>query len=152
MFIRRDGVGGERRRRGKEWRCCCRSHWIWKQRETKWVFGCTACFWVCIFFSFFFFLFFFLLFETNNIIQNTVYILFKGPTTTLFIKKILKIDLMILFTCLKIILLQCFQFSVSAKISCIQTDPKRCLFNKKICLQLCSTTSIAYSPRWFFIF
>ena len=32
-----------------------------------------------------------------------------------------------LFTYLKIILLQCFQFSVSAKISCIQSDPK-CAF------------------------
>ena len=31
----------------------------------------------------------------------------------------------ILFTHLKIILLQYFQFSVSAKISCIQTDPKK---------------------------
>ena len=38
----------------------------------------------------------------------TVYILFTGPTT--------------LFTHLKIILLQCFQFSVSATISSIQTD------------------------------
>ena len=111
MFIRRDGVGGEQRRRGKEWRCCCRSHWIWKHRETKWVFGCTACFWVCIFF--FLFSFFFLLFETNNTIQNTVHALLKGPTTTLLRKKkILKIGLTALFTHLKIILLQCFQFSV----------------------------------------
>ena len=31
---------------------------------------------------------------------------------------------MVLFTHLKIILLQCFQFLVSAKISCIQMDPK----------------------------
>ena len=64
-------------------------------------------------FAFFFlFSFFFLLFQTNNTIQNTVHALFKGPTTTLFIKKILKMDLTILFTHLKIILLQCFQFSV----------------------------------------
>ena len=47
-----------------------------------------------------------------------------GPTTTLFRKKILKMGLTALFTHLKIILLQCFQFSVSAKISYIQTDPK----------------------------
>ena len=40
----------------------------------------------------------------------TVYASFTGSTT--------------LFTHLKIILLQCFQFSVSAKISSIQTDPK----------------------------
>ena len=42
-----------------------------------------------------------------------------GPTATLFIKKILKMGLTILFTHLKIILLQCFQFS--ATISSIQT-------------------------------
>ena len=38
-------------------------------------------------------------------------------------KKILKMGFMVLFTHLKIILLQCFQFSVLTKISCIQTDP-----------------------------
>ena len=32
--------------------------------------------------------------------------------------------LIALFTHLKIILLQCFQFSVFSKINCIQTDPK----------------------------
>ena len=37
--------------------------------------------------------------------------------------KILKMSPMALFTDLKIILLQCFQFSVLAKISSIQTDP-----------------------------
>ena len=37
-------------------------------------------------------------------------------------KKILKMSHTVLFTHLKIILLQCFQFSISAKISCIQTD------------------------------
>ena len=39
-------------------------------------------------------------------------------------KKILKTGITALSTHLKIILLQCFQFSVSAKISYIQTDPK----------------------------
>ena len=38
-------------------------------------------------------------------------------------EKILKIGLTVLFTYLKIILLQCFQFLVSIKISCIQNDP-----------------------------
>ena len=42
--------------------------------------------------------------------KNTVHALFTGLT--------------VLFTHLKIILLQCFQFSVSTKISYIQTDPK----------------------------
>ena len=51
--------------------------------------------------------------------SDTVYTLFIGPTTTLF-KKIFKIDPTILFTHLKIILLQYFQFS--ATISSIQTD------------------------------
>ena len=41
--------------------------------------------------------------------KNTVHVMFAGPTT--------------LFTQLKIILLQCFQFSVSVKISCNQMDP-----------------------------
>ena len=38
-------------------------------------------------------------------------------------KKILKMGLTALFTHLKIILLQCFQFSVFSKISCIRMDP-----------------------------
>ena len=54
---------------------------------------------------------------------GTIHTLFMGPTATLFRKKILKIGLMVLFTHLKIILLQCFQFSVSATISSIQMDP-----------------------------
>ena len=41
--------------------------------------------------------------------KNTIHALFTGPT--------------ILFTHLKIILLQYFQFLVLAKINCIQTDP-----------------------------
>ena len=36
---------------------------------------------------------------------------------------VLKMDLTVLFTHLKIILLQCFRFSILAKISCIQMDP-----------------------------
>ena len=42
--------------------------------------------------------------------------------------KILKMGPMALFTDLKIILLQCFQFSVLAKISSIQMDPKSQFF------------------------
>ena len=38
-------------------------------------------------------------------------------------KKILKMGTTALFTHLKIILLQCFQFSVFSKISCIRMDP-----------------------------
>ena len=49
--------------------------------------------------------------------------LFTGPTTTLFRKKILKTRTTALSTHLKIISLQCFQFSVFSKISCIRTDP-----------------------------
>ena len=43
-------------------------------------------------------------------------------------KKILNMGLIALLTYLKIILLQCFQFSVFSKISCIQTDPILLLF------------------------
>ena len=53
----------------------------------------------------------------------TIYALFPEPTTTLFRKKKLKIGFIVLFTHLKLILLQCFQFSVFNKINCIQTDP-----------------------------
>ena len=58
--------------------------------------------------------------------------------------------LMILFTHLKIILLQCFQFSVSAKINSIQTDPKkhldRGLGNAEWKFQF-SKTKINHLPR-----
>ena len=54
----------------------------------------------------------------------TVYALFPGPTTTLFRKKKLKIGFMVLYTHLKLILLQYFQFSVFNKINCIQMDPE----------------------------
>ena len=43
---------------------------------------------------------------------GTVYILFMESTATLFKKNILKIGFTVLFTHLKIILLQCFQFLV----------------------------------------
>ena len=49
--------------------------------------------------------------------------LFTGPKTTCSEKKILKTGTTTLSTYLKIILLQCFQFSVFSKISCIRTDP-----------------------------
>ena len=49
--------------------------------------------------------------------SSTVYALFMHL-------KILKMGPTVLFTHLKIILLQCFQFSVSATISSIQTDPR----------------------------
>ena len=47
--------------------------------------------------------------------------LFTGPASTFLAKTTLKLDPTTLFTYLKIILLQCFQFSV---ISGIQTDLK----------------------------
>ena len=67
--------------------------------------------------------------------KYTVYVLYMH---CLYIKKILKMGPTVLFTHLKIILLQCFQFSVSATISSIQTDPictNFCHFpfNCKIC-------------------
>ena len=53
----------------------------------------------------------------------TVHALFIGLTTTLLRKNILKMGPMALFTHLKVILLQCFQFLVFNKISCIQMNP-----------------------------
>ena len=55
-------------------------------------------------------------------------------------KKKLKMSLMTLFTYLKIILLQCFQFSVFSKISCIQMDLK-CL---KDSLRIGSSSSLSF--------
>ena len=50
--------------------------------------------------------------------------LFMHCSSTVYIFKNIKMDPTVLFTHLKIILLQCFQFLVSAKISCIQLDPE----------------------------
>ena len=66
-----------------------------------------------LFFSFFFFPSVWTVKSHEFTIQGTksiVHVLFTGLT--------------ILFTHLKIILLRCFQFSVSVKISCIHTEPK----------------------------
>ena len=56
-------------------------------------------------------------------VYDIVHTLFMEPTTILFRKKILKMGHMALFTYLKIIFLQRFQFSVVNKINYIQTDP-----------------------------
>ena len=79
--------------------------------------------WIILHLCFPLFLFLFLFFFLLHLFQRTK-LLFTGPTTTLFRKKILKIGLTALFTHLKIILLRYFQFSVFSKISCIQMDPK----------------------------
>ena len=50
--------------------------------------------------------------------------LFMHCSSTVYIFKNIKMDPTVLFTYLKIILLQCFQFLVSTKISCIQLDPE----------------------------
>ena len=80
----------------------------------KYPFGFSVSAESCIAFFFFFFCFH----------VCTVHVLFMGPTTTLFRKKKLKMGSTVLFTHLKIILLQCFQFSISATISSIQTNSK----------------------------
>ena len=76
-------------------------------------------------FSFFFFLFLCTRFSWGTkVTVHTVRLLFKHCFvlfTHFSVTFLLKMGSMILFTHLKIILLQCFQFS--AKISCIQTDP-----------------------------
>ena len=64
------------------------------------------------------------LFMHMDVLCRTQSALFIGTTTTLFWKKnILKMGPTALFTHSKIILLQCFQFSVFSKISCIRMDP-----------------------------
>ena len=91
---------------------------------------CAYAFWVSHF-PFFFVFFFFqsvwtvtALFTQMDSLYRGQNALFTGPTTTLFWKKkIIKMGPTALFTHLKIILLQCFQFSVFSKISCIWTDP-----------------------------
>ena len=70
-------------------------------------------------FSSFFFFFFFLCMNSAGDKKNIVYALFTNYSYTVYT---LFTGLTILFTHLKIILLQCFQFSVSATISSIQTD------------------------------
>ena len=86
--------------------------------DTKYPFGFNLILRLC-FATTFSVLFIFLRVNSDFTIQgtkNTVYALFMGPT--------------ILFTYLKIILLQYFQFSVSAIISSIKTDPY-CICNHK---------------------
>ena len=64
----------------------------------------------------------------------TVYVLFTGPTT--------------LFTHLKIILLQFFQFPVSATISSIQTDPKYHFFFLNVMHSSLSYTHSTYGKNF----
>ena len=108
------------------------------QQGTLFVYMLRFGFSVCVFISMFSFLFFFFFSfmhfrETKFTVYNcssTVYALFTESIATLFRIKILKIGLTVLLTHLKIILLQyfqfsvfSFQFSVSTKISSIQTAP-----------------------------
>ena len=66
--------------------------------------------------SFFFFFYYFTRFAERQGTIIIVTVLFMGPTTTLFRKKILKMSPTILFTHLKIILLQYFSvFSFTSK-------------------------------------
>ena len=86
----------------------------------------------CLHFEFHGFFFFFLARMNSNrtvhahgfTVQETKYTV-HGTHNHFIQKKILKMGHMTLFTHLKIILLQCFQFLVFSKISCIQTDPKK---------------------------
>ena len=69
-------------------------------------------------------------------------VLFTRPVSTFSVKFSLKLGPTILFTHLKIILLQCFQFLVFSTINSIQTNPT-CRFEWKafvIALSILSTT------------
>ena len=79
-----------------------------------------------LFFSLSLSLFFFHAFkllETSFTVHHYSHIFHGTYNHSIKKKYILKMEPTALFTHLKIILLQCFQFSVSAKISYIQTDP-----------------------------
>ena len=81
-------------------------------------------------FSFFFF-FFFDACVSEDIEYRSVGPVYCSwdPQVLYLRKKKLKMGPTTLFAHLKIILLQCFQFSIFSKISCIQTDPKYMLGN-----------------------
>ena len=67
------------------------------------------------------FFFFFFLMHTNYTVQETLCTVHGTHNHFIYNKNILKIGLTTLFTHLKLILLQYFQFSFFSKISCIQT-------------------------------
>ena len=86
------------------------------QMHTKYLFGFKLIWRLSFVFCDVFFYHVFQLFQETKItvyvLFITVHALFMGHTTTLFRKKILKMDPIVLFTHLKIILLQYFQFLV----------------------------------------
>ena len=78
-------------------------------------------------FSFFFFLMH--AFQKTQSTVQWVLCTVHGTHKYFIQEKKLKMGPTTLFAHLKIILLQCFQFSIFSKISCIQTDPKYMLGN-----------------------
>ena len=107
--------------------CKCQMWWVWNaiQTHTKWVFGSDL--FVCLRFTSRFVLFFFffkpqlLIILSWTVYPYTVHGFYKLHFSTIFS---LKMGSTALFTHLKIILLQYFQFSVFSfnKISFIQTE------------------------------
>ena len=91
-----------------------------KKSEAKYLFGFTSAFASTRFHFFFFFKLQLLTILPWIVHRCTVHGSHKFHFSTIFS---LKNDPTVLFTHLKIILLQCFQFSVFSKISCILTDP-----------------------------
>ena len=76
--------------------------------------------------------------------MNSIYTVHILCACTVYVFKNIKNGSTQLFTHLKIILLQCFQFSISAKISCIQTDPS-------VGLDPCFQTHVCvFRPFFFF--
>ena len=98
------------------------------------------------FFVFFFFFNFNFFWRVNN---NITWIHCAEDKNALFMSH------MVLFTHLKIILLQCFQFSVSVKISCIQTEVCVWLQLKKLAyftIQLIfATIHEPYCTFWYYL-
>ena len=96
---------------------------------------------------FFFFSFFFprAFYFLRQLSQFTHYNSTVHDTHNHFIsKKILKMGPTILFTHLKIILLQYFQFSILTKISCIQIDPKGSKYYKWVFIRLVTSPKVKF--------
>ena len=97
--------------------------------------------------AFFFFFFFFprVFFFLRQLSQFTYCNSTVYDTHNHFIpKKIFKMDLTILFTHLKIILLQYFQFSISTKISYIQINPKCSKYYKWDFIRLVTSPKVKF--------
>ena len=118
----------------------------------------------CVFSFSSFFLFFFIALMNSNWHCSCTWLYCAGDKVTvhalfmhcpwnpqpLYSKKIFKLGPTTLFTHLKIILLQCFQFSIFSKISYIQMDPKYCTLAGTTTEIICVLSSRGHGSHYFF--